>query len=41
MDAIWLITVVALLLLCRTADGSWNVMDSVYVTIAKGAPAGA
>jgi hypothetical protein len=25
---------------CRTEDGTWNVLDSVYVTVAKGAPAG-
>lgn len=24
----------------KTADGSWNVLDSVWVTLAKGAPAG-
>lgn len=31
---------VRVLLACRTADGSWNVLDSVWVTLAKGAPAG-
>jgi hypothetical protein len=25
---------------CRTEDSSWDVLDSVFVTIAKGAPAG-
>jgi hypothetical protein len=25
---------------CRTEDTSWDVLDSVFVTIAKGAPAG-
>jgi hypothetical protein len=31
---------VLLLRFCRTEDSSWDVMDSVFVTIAKGAPAG-
>lgn len=40
--ALWLLlcVCVCVLLACRTADGSWNVLDSVWVTLAKGAPAG-
>lgn len=30
----------AYLLPRRTADGSWNALDSVWVTLGKGAPAG-
>jgi sugar lactone lactonase YvrE len=38
-DLLWF-TLLLVTTPCRTSDETWDAMDSVFVTLAKGAPAG-